>query len=90
MHSEEHGHTILWYDDTIKAGSKEYKQIQQMADKLGLDSYFMAAPWTSKDEGGKSFPGGKHVALTHWTGRRSRGRHAVLRRSRAARSSATS
>ena len=68
VHSLEHGHTILWYDDTIKTGSKEYKQIQQIADKLGLDSYFMAVPWTSDDENGKSFPDGKHVALTHWTG----------------------
>jgi hypothetical protein len=65
VHSLEHGHTILWYDDSIKTGSEEYKQIQQMGDKLGLDSYFMAAPWTSGDGG--TFPSGKHVALTHWT-----------------------
>lgn len=68
VHSLEHGHTILWYDDTIKAGSEGYKQVQAIADKLGLDSYFIAAPWTAKDESGKSFPSGKHVALTHWTG----------------------
>ena len=67
VHSLEHGHTILWYDDTIKTGSKEYVQIQQMGDKLGLNSYFMAAPWTAKD--GASFPDGMHVALTHWTGK---------------------
>jgi hypothetical protein len=68
VHSLEHGHTILWYDDTIKAGSKDYQAIQQVGDRLGLDSYFIAAPWTSQDENGKSFPSGKHVALTHWTG----------------------
>jgi hypothetical protein len=68
VHSLEHGHTILWYDDTIKTGSDEYKDIKLIADKLGLDSYFIAAPWTSQDEGGKSFPEGKHIALTHWTG----------------------
>jgi hypothetical protein len=67
VHSEEHGHTILWYDDSIKGGSKEYEQIQQLGDKLGLGSYFMAAPWTAKDGG--SFPSGMHVALTHWTGK---------------------
>ncbi len=66
VHSLEHGHTILWYDDSIKKGSESYKQIQQIGDKLGLDSYLMAAPWTAAD--GKSFPSGKHVALTHWTG----------------------
>ncbi|MBV9830343.1 MAG: DUF3105 domain-containing protein [Marmoricola sp.] len=68
VHSLEHGHTILWYDDTIKAGSSDYKAIQQIGDRLGLDSYFIAAPWTSSDENGKAFPSGKHVALTHWTG----------------------
>jgi hypothetical protein len=66
VHSLEHGHTILWYDDSIKTGSQAFKQIQQIGDKLGLDSYFMAAPWTARD--GKPFPSGKHVALTHWTG----------------------
>jgi hypothetical protein len=68
VHSLEHGHTIIWYDDTIKTGSTSYKTIQQITDRLGLDSYVFAAPWTSKDEGGKSFPSGKHIAMTHWTG----------------------
>lgn len=65
VHSLEHGHTILWYDDTIKTGSKEYEQIQQIGEKVGLTSYLIAAPWTSSDGG--SFPSGKHIALTHWT-----------------------
>ncbi len=68
VHSLEHGHTIFWYDDSIKEGSEAYQQIQQIGDKLGLDSYFMAAPWTADD--GRSFPSGKHVALTHWTGQK--------------------
>ncbi len=66
VHSLEHGHTILWYDDTVKAGSKDYKALQAIADKVQASDYFMAAPWTSKD--GAAFPDGKHVALTHWTG----------------------
>ena len=66
VHSLEHGHTILWYDDTLKPGTKAYKDIQAMADKLGDSAYFMAAPWTSADGG--PFPSGMHVALTHWTG----------------------
>jgi hypothetical protein len=66
VHSLEHGHTILWYDDTVKAGTKAYKDIQAMGEKLGTDSYFMAAPWLPND--GKPFPSGKHIALTHWTG----------------------
>jgi hypothetical protein len=28
---------------------------------------FIAAPWTSSDEKGKTFPDGEHVALTHWS-----------------------
>lgn len=66
VHSLEHGHTILWYDDSVTSGSKTYKDIQAIASKLGDSAYFMAAPWTSKD--GAAFPSGKHVALTHWTG----------------------
>jgi Protein of unknown function (DUF3105) len=66
VHSLEHGHTILWYDDSIKKGSEAYKQIQQIGDKLGLDSYLIAAPWKATD--GNDLPAGSHLALTHWTG----------------------
>lgn len=66
VHSLEHGHTILWYDDTVTKDSKSYKDLKAIADKLGVGSYFMAAPWSSSDGG--SFPSGKHLALTHWTG----------------------
>ncbi len=66
VHSLEHGHTIIWYDESVKAGSADYKAIRAMTDKLGADSYVMAAPWTTKD--GASFPAGKHIAITHWTG----------------------
>jgi hypothetical protein len=66
VHSLEHGHTILWYDDTVKPGTEAYEQIQEIANKLGDGSYFMAAPWQASD--GAAFPEGTHVALTHWTG----------------------
>ena len=66
VHSLEHGHTIIWYDDTITKGSSDYKALEQIATKLGTDSYVMVAPWTTKD--GASFPSGKHIAFTHWTG----------------------
>jgi hypothetical protein len=67
VHSLEHGHTILWYDDTVKPGTEAYKDIQAIANKFedGSDK-FMSAPWEKGDGG--SFPSGKHVALTHWTG----------------------
>ena len=66
VHSLEHGHTILWYDDTVKSGTEAYKDVQAIAGKFDEGDKFIAAPWT-KDDGG-SFPSGKHVALTHWTG----------------------
>jgi hypothetical protein len=67
VHSLEHGHTILWYDDTVKPGSAAYKDIQAIAAKFNPETdKFMAAPWHSSDGG--SFPSGKHVAFTHWTG----------------------
>ncbi len=66
VHSLEHGHTILWYDDTVKPGSEDYKTVQAIADKFELGDYFMAAPWQEAD--GDPFPADKHVALTHWTG----------------------
>ena len=67
MHSLEHGHTILWYDETVKPGSKAYKDIQAIADKFNAETdKFMSAPWNESDGG--SFPDGKHIALTHWTG----------------------
>lgn len=66
VHSLEHGHTILWYDDTVKPGTDSYRQIQEIADKLKAEDYFMAAPWHESDGG--TFPEGMHVALTHWTG----------------------
>ncbi len=66
VHSLEHGHTILWYDDTVTKGSKAYQDLEAISDKLGTEEYFMVAPWSAADGG--EFPEGMHVALTHWTG----------------------
>jgi hypothetical protein len=66
VHSLEHGHTILWYDDTVKAGTDAYKDVQAISEKFDEEDKFIAAPWMKAD--GKAFPSGKHVALTHWTG----------------------
>jgi Protein of unknown function (DUF3105) len=66
VHSLEHGHTILWYDDTVKPGTDAYKEVQAISEKFNEGKKFIAAPWTKDD--GKAFPSGKHVALTHWTG----------------------
>jgi hypothetical protein len=66
VHSLEHGHTLIWYDDTNKPGSKEYKDLQAIATKYeSTTTYVNIVPWKSTDGG--TFPSGKHVALTHWT-----------------------
>ncbi|MCW2854850.1 MAG: hypothetical protein JWR52_465 [Marmoricola sp.] len=67
VHSLEHGHTLIWYDDTIKAGSQAYKDLQAIADKYsGTTTYVNVVPWKPTD--GPAFPAGKHVVLTHWEG----------------------
>jgi len=67
VHSLEHGHTLIWYDDTIKPGSQAYKDLKRIAAKYaGTSTYVNIVPWESTD--GKPFPSGKHVVLTHWAG----------------------
>ena len=69
VHSLEHGHTILWYDKTIADNSSALADVQAIAKKFPSNTdptdKFIAAPWLSAD--GKPFPGGTHVALTHWS-----------------------
>lgn len=69
VHNEEHGYTILWYDDTAAQSSTEMDQIRAIASKFSgttdLRDKFKAVPWTSAD--GKTFPGGQHIAFTHWS-----------------------
>ncbi len=69
VHNEEHGYTILWYDDSVASDSGQMVQIRAIADKFaGTDDFrdkFKAVPWTGDD--GKPFPNGQHVAFTHWS-----------------------
>jgi hypothetical protein len=67
VHSLEHGHTLIWYVDTIKPGSKEYQDLQAIANEYdGTTTYVNILPWKSTD--GSAFRDGKHVVLTHWAG----------------------
>jgi len=67
VHSLEHGHTLIWYDEKIKPGSQEYQDLQEIAGKYdGSTTYVNVLPWLSTDGG--AFPDGTHVALTHWAG----------------------
>jgi hypothetical protein len=69
VHNEEHGYTILWYDHSVTDDSEQMAQIRAIADKFAgtsdLRDKFKAVPWTNDD--GKPFPGGRHVAFTHWS-----------------------
>jgi hypothetical protein len=69
VHNEEHGYTILWYDDTVAGDSTQMNQIRAIADKFSGDTdlrhKFKAVPWTTDD--GQPFPNGQHIAFTHWS-----------------------
>jgi hypothetical protein len=69
VHNEEHGYTILWYDDSVAGDSDQLSQVRAIADKFaGTSDYrdkFKAVPWTADD--GKPFPSGQHIAFTHWS-----------------------
>jgi len=69
VHSLEHGHTILWYDETIAEDDNAMDELEAIARKFpsntDFNDKFIAAPWTSED--GEPFPDDKHVALTHWS-----------------------
>ena len=60
---------ILWYDETIADDDKALDELRSIAGKFpsttDFNDKFMRRPWTSED--GDPFPGGTHVALTHWS-----------------------
>ncbi len=73
VHNLEHGYTILWYDETTAADADQMSEIKAIAKKFKVDDdnfrlKFIAAPWTSDDENGATFPDGQHIAFTHWKG----------------------
>ena len=68
VHNLEHGYSILWYDETVAKDDKALAVVKAISGKFpGSDfqNKFIVAPWTAKD--GDPFPGGAHVALTHWS-----------------------
>jgi hypothetical protein len=72
VHNLEHGYTILWYDQSVADDDGEMRELQAIAEKFqsnddNMRDKFIVAPWTSDDEGGKKFPDGQHLALTHWS-----------------------
>jgi hypothetical protein len=68
VHNLEHGYNILWYDETVAEDDKQLADVKAIAGKFEGTDYedkFIVAPWTADD--GEPFPGGAHVALTHWS-----------------------
>ena len=69
VHNQEHGFTILWYDETAADDSAMMDAIRKIAKKYtGTDNQrlkFMAVPWLKSD--GKPFPDDRHIAMTHWS-----------------------
>jgi hypothetical protein len=61
VHSQEHGWTIVWYDDTVDPAALE-DVAAEVADAGAPKVSFM--PWTDSDGG--AFPEDAHVAITHW------------------------
>jgi hypothetical protein len=69
VHSLEHGHTILWYDESVLEDDQAVAELRAIARKFPSTTdprdKFMAAPWTADD--GDAFPDGARYALTHWS-----------------------
>ena len=69
VHNLEHGYTILWYDKTVADSDSMMDDLRGIATKFddneNYRNKFKAVPWT--DDDGEPFPGGQHVALTHWS-----------------------
>ena len=69
VHNEEHGYTILWYDETAAKSHQDMLDIKAIASKFAgttnLRDKFKAVPWLKSD--GAPFPDGQHIAMTHWS-----------------------
>ncbi len=65
VHSLEHGHTLVWYDQTIADDDEAMADLRTISKKFDASDKVMVLPWTADD--GDPFPDGKHVALTHWS-----------------------
>ena len=69
VHNEEHGYTLMWYDQTVANDSDMMKEVDAIASKFQSDTNlrnkFKAIPWLKSD--GAAFPNRQHIAFTHWT-----------------------
>jgi Protein of unknown function (DUF3105) len=65
VHNLEHGYTIVWYDSTVTGD--ELKTLEDLSKRVPKDAdrrKFIVSAW---DDSYGSLPGGKHIALAHWS-----------------------
>lgn len=72
VHNQEHGWTIVWYDETIADDDAQMKELEATAAKFdaeGSDPQYnmIIAPITAEDQAGGVIPEDKHIAFTHWS-----------------------
>lgn len=65
VHSMEHGYTVIWYDAQIAGDPEQMGYLADIMAEFEVKDAVVAAPWTARD--GARFPGGAHLALTHWS-----------------------
>ncbi len=61
VHSQEHGWTMVWYDESVDPADLE-GVVAELQDTAANKVVFM--PWSSDD--GESFPDDATIAMTHW------------------------
>ncbi|MBA2560582.1 MAG: DUF3105 domain-containing protein [Propionibacteriales bacterium] len=66
IHSQEHGWTVVWYDDSITTSDGEMARLSKVADDVAAADpvKVVFVPWTAND--GAAFPDRAHIAITHW------------------------
>lgn len=64
VHSQEHGWTIVWYDETVAADQAQLASLRELATQLAVSGpeKVVVVPWGYEDGPLES----GHVAMTHW------------------------
>ena len=67
VHSQEHGWTIVWYDESLADDDAAMADIQTASDAVNDAGAVKVVfvPWGSDD--GDAFPDDAQIAITHWT-----------------------
>ena len=68
VHSQEHGWTIVWYDESLADDDAAMADLQSASDAVNDAGAVKVVfvPWTADD--GDAFPDDAQIAITHWSG----------------------